>query len=125
MDYNNIQKIESISTIYSELENAVKGIVMVEIGNQEKKGKASLEDYEKILGYKVRYHKLLARGYEIANDEDCSWLGKYDELVNDYTKKFRLLDEPIEKGFKKVKRHIKKIIKEKREEKESKLPKSL
>lgn len=112
MGSKDIQQINDISIIKSELENVVKNMIHVSIISDDIRGREVLNYYISILGHKVKYHQLSARGYELAKDKEYSFLGKYDESVEKCMKKFRVWDKPLERNFNKLKHRMNKRVKE-------------
>ena len=109
MKYKNIQQIENISEIKLELENVVKNII--DGCDKYKIHKENIFGYYKsALGYKIKYHQLLAKGYESAQDKEYDFLKKYDNIVNENMAEFRRWDKQIERNFKKFKKRIDKRI---------------
>jgi len=92
MKYKDILQIENISLVKSELELVVGEIIRVSFLSKSDKENI-LSYYKSALAYKIKYYKLLAKSYELAEDKEYYFLSKYDNVINENRAEFRRWDK--------------------------------
>ena len=73
--------INSMPEIKSELENAVFNLESLAVRDGP--------DYERVLKYKIGYHKLLAKAYKLIGGEEHPEFERYSERVKTAMKKVK------------------------------------